>query len=239
VAIVSPMSTMPAGTLTAGVRHPQDRSRLLARVGLAGLLAASLLVCISATRSSVVLPTTLRPLPGWLAGPFGGAGASLSLPALIAPGEYLALNAGGEGPPKIHSSFTVTAAPAPVKLPTPQATIRSIEFGFKGPSTLHDGELVAFKKEGWLVHMDLAFPVASQGAAKQVITALKTGKGKSIGKLVTGEPVSFEGPVSHGALQQETSTAKPGWYVQVCFMETQEGVLHTLLGMERAIKITK
>ena len=78
------MSTMPAGTLTAGVRHPQDRSRLLARVGLAGLLAASLLVCISATRSSVVLPTTLRPLPGWLAGPFGGTGASLGLPALIA-----------------------------------------------------------------------------------------------------------------------------------------------------------
>ena len=157
----------------------------------------------------------------------------------LVPGQYLALNAGGEGPPKIHSSFTVTAAPAPAKLPTPQATIRSIEFGFKGPSTLHDGELVAFKNEGWLVHMDLAFPVASQGAAKQVITALKTGKEKSIGKLVTGEPVSFEGPVSHGALQQETITAKPGWYVQVCFMETQEGVPHTLLGMERAIKITK
>ena len=87
--------------------------------------------------------------------------------------------------------------------------------------------------------MDLAFPVASQSAAKQVVAALASGNEKGIGKLVTGEPVSFAGPVSHGALQQETITAKPGWYVQVCFMETQEGVPHTLLGMERAIKITK
>ena len=157
----------------------------------------------------------------------------------LAPGEYLALNAGGQGPPKIHTAFTVTAAASPAALPTPQATIRSIEFGFRGPSTLKDGELVAFKNEGWLVHMDLAFPVASQSAAKQVVAALASGNEKGIGKLVTGEPVSFAGPVSHGALQQETITAKPGWYVQVCFMETQEGVPHTLLGMERAIKITK
>lgn len=50
---------------------------------MAGLLATSLLICVSATRSSLVLPGTLRPLPGWLAGPFGGAGASLGLASLI------------------------------------------------------------------------------------------------------------------------------------------------------------
>ena len=52
-------------------------------------------------------------------------------------------------------------------------------------------------------------------------------------------PVSFAGPLSTGAFQQETITAKPGWYVQVCFMETQEGVTHTRLGMERALRIVK
>jgi len=45
--------------------------------------------------------------------------------------------------------------------------------------------------------------------------------------------------VSHEAFQQETITAKPGWYVQACFMETQDGRDHTRLGMERIIKITK
>jgi alpha-1,6-mannosyltransferase len=58
--------------------------RSTAFLGLGGLLAASLLICISATRSELVLPSTLRPLPGWLAGPLDGAGASLGLAALIA-----------------------------------------------------------------------------------------------------------------------------------------------------------
>jgi alpha-1,6-mannosyltransferase len=48
------------------------------------LLATSFLVCFSASRSALVLPTSLRPLPGWLAGPFEGAGFELGLGALIA-----------------------------------------------------------------------------------------------------------------------------------------------------------
>jgi uncharacterized membrane protein len=59
------------------------RSRSLAGLGLAGLLAASFLVCVSAT-GGVVLPSTLRPFPGWLAGPFQGVGVELGLAALIA-----------------------------------------------------------------------------------------------------------------------------------------------------------
>jgi Glycosyltransferase family 87 len=59
-------------------------SRPVAWLGLAGLLATSLLICTSATRSELLLPSTLRPLPGWLAGPLDGAGASLGLAALIA-----------------------------------------------------------------------------------------------------------------------------------------------------------
>jgi hypothetical protein len=76
-------TTIVAGPPTVGARGPEARGRLLARVALVGLLAASLLICVSATRSSLVLPGTLRPLPGWLAGPFGGVGGSLGLAALI------------------------------------------------------------------------------------------------------------------------------------------------------------
>lgn len=61
-----------------------SRPRSQAWLAIAGLLGASFLICISATRSELVLPSTLRPLPGWLAGPFQGAGASLGLTALIA-----------------------------------------------------------------------------------------------------------------------------------------------------------
>ena len=40
-------------------------------------------------------------------------------------------------------------------------------------------------------------------------------------------------------MQQEVLIAKPGFYVQACLMDTQDGREHTQLGMERLIKITK
>ena len=95
-----------------------------------------------------------------------------------------------------------------------------------------------FENEGFLVHMDIVFPVKSHKAAKQAVKDLLAGKEKALEKLITGEPFGV-GPLSHEAFQQKTITAKPGWYVQACFMETQDGRDHTRLGMERIIKIVK
>ena len=142
----------------------------------------------------------------------------------------MAVVPGGEGKgSRAHALFTVTASAAPVALPTPQATIRSIEFGFRGPSTLHDGELVRFENEGFLVHMDVAFPVKNMKAARQAVKDLLAGKEKAVGKLIVGTAFGFAGPLSHEAFQQETITAKPGIYVEVCFMDTQDGRGHTCL----------
>lgn len=69
--------------LAEGASEPGERSRLVPSLGLAGLLATSLLICACATQSELLLPTSLRPLPGWLAGPFQGVGASLPLAALV------------------------------------------------------------------------------------------------------------------------------------------------------------
>jgi hypothetical protein len=158
---------------------------------------------------------------------------------ILAPGQYLALSGTGEGGPMLTAPFTVTVAKSPATLPTPQATIRTIEFGFRGPSTLHDGELVRFENEGFLVHMNLAAPVKNLKAAKQAIKLLLAGKEKQLEKLIIGPPGGFAGPLSHEAFQQETITAKPGIYVEVCFMETQDRRSHAQLGQERIIKITK
>ena len=168
------------------------------------------------------------------------SGQSSEAQTYLQPGQYVALIPGGEGKgSKAHALFTVTAAAAPVALPAPEATIRSIEFGFKGPSTLHDGELVRFENEGFLVHMDVAAPVKNMKAAKQAVKDLLAGKEKAVGKLISGPPAGFAGPLSHEAFQQETITAKPGIYVEVCFMDTQDGRSHSLLGMERIIHIVK
>ena len=156
----------------------------------------------------------------------------------LQPGQYLALATAGEGPPKSHTTFSVAAAASPVPLPTPEATVRSIEFGFRGPTTLHDGELVRFENEGYLVHMDIAVQVKNMKDAKKLVKAFLAGNEKAAEKLGVGF-ASFAGPLSSGAFQQETITAKPGIYVQACFMETQDHRSHTVLGMERIIKVTK
>ncbi len=166
------------------------------------------------------------------------AGATNEAQTYLQPGQYLALASPNEGPPTIHTAFTVAASKAPVALPAPEATIRSIEFGFRGPSTIHDGELVRFENEGFLVHMDVAARAKNMSGARKLLQALHSGNEKATSKLITGF-AGFAGPLSTGAFQQETITAKPGVYVQVCFMQTQDGRDHALLGMERIIRITK
>jgi hypothetical protein len=168
------------------------------------------------------------------------AGKSTEAQTVLQPGQYMAIDAEGEKSAKWpRTSFTVGAATPPAALPTPQATERSIDFAFRGPSTLHDGEHVRFENEGWVVHMDLAFPASSKRNAQKIVIDLLEGDQKGLEKVVAGEPVSFAGPLSTGGFQQETITAKPGWYVQACFMDTQDGRAHTALGMERIIKIAK
>jgi hypothetical protein len=169
-----------------------------------------------------------------------GKGKPTEAQTILAPGQYVALNAEGEKPSKWpRSSFAVAASPSPAALPVPQATVKTIEFGFRGPAVLKVGELVRFENEGYLVHMDIGFAVKSRKAAKLVLKGLATGHEKGLQKHSAGPPVGFAGPISTGAFQQEVITAKPGWYVQACFMPTQDGRPHTLIGMERIIKIVK
>ncbi len=162
--------------------------------------------------------------------------------ANLQPGQYMALGLGNgehEGTPKARAAFTVTASASPAALPSAQATERTIDFGFRGPTVLHVGELVRFENEGFLVHMNIGIPVKNVKSANKLIALLKAGRERQAFKLLTGAPVTFAGPVSTGAYQQETITAKPGLYVQVCFMDTQDGRSHTRLGMERIIRIVK
>jgi hypothetical protein len=169
-----------------------------------------------------------------------GRGKPIEAQTILQPGQYVAFNPEGEKPVKWpRTTFAVAATPSPAALPAAQATEKTIDFGFRGPSVLKVGEVVRFENEGYLVHMNLALSVKSKKAAKLVVKGLATGKEKGLEKLSAGPPANFFDPVSSGAVQQEVITAKPGWYVQVCFMPTQDGRPHVLIGMERIIKIVK
>lgn len=78
-------ATHPSGALElAAVGH---RSRVLesprGRLGLGGLLLTGLLISLSAAHTAFLLPSSLRPVPSWMAGVFGHVGLDIGLPGLI------------------------------------------------------------------------------------------------------------------------------------------------------------
>lgn len=170
----------------------------------------------------------------------GRAGGTTEVQTSLAPGTYLAVDAEEQKSSKWpRAFFTVTTSATPLVLPTPEAIEKTIDFNFTGPKTLHNGELVRVENEGYVVHMNLAFRAKSKKSAEKLKQALLLGHEKVAEKLIAGPPVNLAGPLSTGGFQQQIITAAPGWYVQVCFMDTQDHREHTLLGMERLIKITK
>jgi len=162
-------------------------------------------------------------------------GSPTSDQVVLQPGTYIAVNNGNGFTP-----FTVTQAASPASLPKPGGTVTAIDFGYRGASTLRDGELVRFENDGYLIHMVLYAKVKSVADAKKAEALLLAGKAKqATGKFGTGVSGMFAGPLSHGALQQETITQPPGVYVIACAMNAEDGRLHYQLGMFRTIRIVK
>ena len=157
---------------------------------------------------------------------------------VLTPGNYVALNLTGNNPGGGVAQFTVTKSASPAALPKAAAIESAIEFGFKGPKVLHDGTMVRAQNDGFLVHMDVLIGARNKAGAKKIAALLKAGKDHQAQKLATGFGDLMD-PVSPGGMQQSVLNAKPGWYVQACFMDTQDGREHTMLGMERVIRIAK
>jgi hypothetical protein len=153
-------------------------------------------------------------------------------------GNYLAVDLSSSSPNPPHAAFTITQAAHPAALPKPGATISAIEFGFHGPTTLHDGELVRFQNSGFLVHQIQGIGVKNPKAAKHLTALLLAGNDNEAQKVGISAP-EFAGPLSPGGAQQELINERPGVYLLVCIMRTQDGREHTQLGMERTIQIVK
>lgn len=168
------------------------------------------------------------------------AGAPSATQTVLTPGNYAALNLSNQnGGPGGFVTFTVTQSSAPAALPKPKATQTAIEFGFKGPRVLHDGTMVRVQNGGYLVHMILALGVKNPKVGRQVMALLLAGKDNKAGRLANRQFLGLAGPLSPGGMQQAILNAKPGYYVEVCFMDTQDHREHTRLGMLRLIRVVK
>jgi hypothetical protein len=161
-------------------------------------------------------------------------GTPTSAETWLQPGTYVAVENGNGFAP-----FTVAPSPTPASLPTPGAEVDAIDFGFHGASTLHDGELVRFKNDGYLIHMFLFIQAKNLADAKKGEALLLAGKIGGGHHLGTGVKGMFAGPLSHAEFQQEVINEPPGVYVIACAMNAEDGREHFQFGMFRTITIVK
>jgi hypothetical protein len=169
---------------------------------------------------------------------FADNSAGVPTQTLLTPGNYVALNITGNGNPGL-APFTVTQSTSPAALPTAAATETAIEFAFHGPTVLHDGTIVRAQNGGYLVHMVIGIGVKNAATGREVMALLRAGKDGKAQKLASRNFLSLAGPISPGGMQQAVLNAKPGYYVEACFMDTLDGREHTQLGMERLIRVVK
>jgi hypothetical protein len=156
----------------------------------------------------------------------------------LQPGSYVAVDLNTSQSNPALTTFTISPSSSPASLPKPKASLYSIEFAFRGPSTIHDGELVRFGNHGFLVHMMVAARAPSKAKAEQIARLLKAGKDGKAQSLADGS-YQFFGILTHDQSEQQIVNLRPGYWVLACFMDTQDGREHTTLGMERVIRIVR
>lgn len=163
---------------------------------------------------------------------------SRDVETVLPAGNYVALQVGQNGPIGTPVPFFVSRSAAPAVLPA-APTQKAIDFGFRGPTVLHNGAMIRALNRGWLVHMIVLLGARNHASGVAAVRLLRAGMDRKAGRFFTRSFVSLTDPVSHGAVAEFALHTKPGWYVEACFMNTQDGREHTRLGQVRLVHVVK
>jgi hypothetical protein len=130
------------------------------------------------------------------------------------------------------TTFT-TGAPNGASAPRPDARIKMIDYGFRGPKTLPRKGRIRVENAGTAFHFAIAFPLRRGVTGRQVNRALRGTNEEALGRVVAGEPIDVQGLISPGSTNtNEVSFARPGRYAMVCFFSE-----HNRLGMYRVYRV--
>jgi hypothetical protein len=129
-------------------------------------------------------------------------------------------------------TFT-TGASSGARAPAPDARIRMVDYGFRGPQTLPRNGRIRVQNDGTTFHFALAFPLRPGVSGRQVRGAFRGGNERAMGRIVAGEPVDVQGLISQGSSSDnEVRFARRGRYAMVCFFGE-----HNRLGMYRVYRV--
>jgi hypothetical protein len=140
--------------------------------------------------------------------------------------------AAGAGSSAALTTFT-TGAPTGARAPSPDARIRIVDYGFRGPNTLPRNGNIRVQNDGTTFHFAAAFPLRPGVADRQVGRAFRGGNDRAMGRVVGGPPVAVQGLVSQGTTNDnEVRFPRRGRYAMVCFFGE-----HNRLGMYRVYRV--
>ena len=130
------------------------------------------------------------------------------------------------------TTFT-TGGPNGASAPRPDARIRMVDYGFRGPGTLPRNGRIRVENAGTTLHFAIAFPLRPDVSNRQVNRALRGTNERALGRVVAGEPVDVQGLISQGSTNDnEVSFPRRGRYAMVCFFAE-----HNRLGMFRVYRV--
>ena len=130
------------------------------------------------------------------------------------------------------TTFT-TGGPNGASAPRPDARIRMVDYGFRGPKTLPRSGRIRVENAGTTLHFAIAFPLRRGVTGRQVNRAFRGTNERALERVVAGEPVDVHGLISPGSTNDnEVSFGRPGRYAMVCFFSE-----HNRLGMYRVYRV--
>jgi len=131
------------------------------------------------------------------------------------------------------TTLTTTGTDNGAQTPAPDARIRMVDYGFRGPGTLPREGVIRVENRGAAFHFAVAFPLRPGAKTKRVNRALLTGNEKAIGRLVAGPPITVQNLISpETANDNEIRFPRRGRYAFVCFFGA-----HNALGMYRVYRV--
>ena len=130
------------------------------------------------------------------------------------------------------TTFT-TGGPNGASAQRPDARIRMVDYGFRGPKTLPRSGRIRVQNVGTTLHFAIAFPLRRDVNRRQINRAFRGTNERALGRVVAGEPVDVQGLISQGSTNDnEVSFDRPGRYAMVCFFSE-----HNRLGMFRVYRV--
>jgi hypothetical protein len=154
---------------------------------------------------------------------------------------YAMLQVTADDPKKwVYSVFQVGAETSTAVAPEPDATVRFVDFGFRGSSTLPRKGIVRFENRGKAPHFTVAFPLRKGADPKAAVRAIKKNQEKRFTRrMAGGEPSEPQGLITGGSVNDvEVSFPKRGNYVLACFFSAgPRAKPHSARGMVRAVTV--